>query len=50
MEELTLEGLYIPLVTPFTAAGELAVSALDELGSRARVPTTPRARPMNCVN
>jgi 4-hydroxy-tetrahydrodipicolinate synthase len=31
MEELTLEGLYLPLITPFTADGELAASALERL-------------------
>lgn len=29
--ELSLEGLYVPLVTPFTSDGELAAQALDEL-------------------
>jgi 4-hydroxy-tetrahydrodipicolinate synthase len=29
--DLTLAGLYVPLVTPFTADGELAPDALDAL-------------------
>jgi len=31
MDELTLSGLYVPLVSPFTADGELAAGALKDL-------------------
>ena len=29
-----LAGLYVPLITPFTPAGELAVGALEQLAHR----------------
>src|SRR6476469_4592024 len=28
---MTLDGLYVPLITPFDAAGEVALAALEEL-------------------